>query len=164
MRKSIVLRMTFALVSVGLMMFSLVPNLPTNAQDKDTCEDLGWTPIDASQVDLKGNWTGTQNRNCKESASWQYGFTLSIEKVRGTYYGKIGKEDETAIEIDGSKFTWTRNLTKGAGEEKPGVYSQTWRGTIEKNANGRIRIYGTWTGAYQSQKQDGYNLDFMLIR
>ena len=45
MNKSMVLGMTLVLVSVGLMMFALAPNLPVNAQDTDSCSDSGWTRV-----------------------------------------------------------------------------------------------------------------------
>ena len=164
MNKSVVFRMAFALVSIGLMVFVQGMNLPAIAQDKDSCSDSGWTPIDA-EIDLKGVWTGAQNRNCKESAAWQYaGFKVTISEEGGILYGKVGSEEKSKIEINGSKFVWTRDLRKGAGEEKPGLYSQTWRGSIQRNKEGSIRIYGAWSGAYQSRKKDDYNLDFMLVK
>ena len=167
MNKFIVLRMAFTLVSVGLMVFTLVPNLPTNAQDKDTCKDLGWTAIDASEVDLSGIWTGFQNRNCKESAKWQYGgFGIKITKERnGNYKGQIGNENKADIDIEGSEFVWIRDLRGGAGyDTETKLHNQTWKGKIEKNKAGRIRIYGTWTGAFKGLKCDDCNLDFMMLK
>ncbi len=126
-------------------------------------KDLGSTPIDGSTIPMD-DWTGTQNSNGKESADWQYQFTFKLTKKGSAYYGQIFNEEPTEIEIEGSKFVWTRDVRKSVGEEKPGVYTQTWRGTIERNNNGRIRIYGTWSGAYASRKAEGRNLDFMLIK
>lgn len=164
MNKSIVLRVTFALVSVGLMMFSLVPNFPTNAQDKETCKDSGWTPIDGSRINLTGTWTGTQNRNCKESASWQYSFTVTVTKEDGVYYGRVfDSEDKTEIVITGSKFKFTRDVRKSSGPDDYKNPYQYWEGTIEMNKDGTIRIYGTWSGAYSYKKGEN-NLDFMMIK
>ena len=166
MNKSIVLRITSVLVSVGLMIFSLVPNLPTHAQNKDTCKDLGWTPINESQVGLMGKWIGNQNRNCKPPASsWQYpGFPITVTKEGGAYYGQVGNEDKTEIDIQGSKFVWVRDVRKSAGPDNNKVHNQTWTGTLERNNDGGIRIYGTWTGAYNYLKQEDRNLDFLMIK
>lgn len=164
MNKSIVLRMTFALVIVGLMIFSPVPNFPTCAQEKDACKDSGWTPIDGSRVDLTGTWTGTQNRNCKESASWQYSFTVTVTKEGGGYQGQVfSSEDKGDITISGSKFTFTRDVSKSAGPDDNKNKYQTWTGTIETK-DGRVRIYGTWSGAYSYKKGKDNNLDFMMIK
>jgi hypothetical protein len=165
MSKFINFRMAFTLVSIGLMFFSLALNFSTYAQDKDACEDTGWTDIDASEVDLAGNWAGNQNRNCKESAAWQYNFSVKItEPDKGNYQGWILTEDPMVIDIDGSGIVFSRDVTKSSGRDEKQVYTQTWTGKIQKNKDGRIRIYGTWTGAYQQRKIEGYNLDFVLMK
>lgn len=153
------------LMGLGLLVFWLAPGLPALAQNADTCKDPGWTAIDGSRIDLSGRWTGNQNRLCSHSASWQFpGFSVTITKENGVYYAQIGNEDKTEIEVSGSNFIWGRDVRKGAGAESPGIYTQTWRGKIETNGSGSIRIYGTWTGAWKSKKYDGYNLDFLLVK
>lgn len=167
MNKLTGLRIAFTLVIAGLMVFSLATNLRTNAQDKDTCKDLGWTAVDASEVDLSGEWTGHQNRNCRESAAWQYNFSVTITKndSTGVYEGTVSDGTPMTVNVKGNRIVFVRDLTKGAGKDpETGVVLQIWRGKIERNDDRRIRIYGTWSGAFERKKTPENNLDFMMLK
>jgi hypothetical protein len=147
------------------MVFSPVANLPANAQDKDMCKDLGWTEVDGSQINLTGTWAAHQNRNCKEVADWQFNFSATISEEGKGYTAKAS--DGTPMDVQpegGSGIVFVRDLRGGAGTDKNGITLQTWRGNIERNKDGGIRIYGTWSGAFDFTKKEGYNLDFMLNR
>ena len=159
------LRIVFALVIVGSLMFSLTPNSPTRAQDKDTCKDLGWTPIDGTKIDLSGRWSSHQNRNCRESADWQFNFWSQITKERnGDYSAKVSDGTPMEVHLRGSGIVFVRDLRNGAGTDKNGKNLQSWKGRIERNGDGRIRIYGTWSGAFDFVKSAGYNMDFMMLK
>jgi hypothetical protein len=165
MTRFIVSRIALTLMSVGLIVFSLAPNLPTNAQDKNTCKDLGWTEIDGTQIDLSGEWSAHQNRNCKESADWQFNFSVTITKEdNGDYKGTVSDRTPLEVHLQGSGIVFVRDLRNGAGEDENKQNLQTWKGKIERNKDGRIRIYGMWSGAFASRKKEGYNMDFMMMK
>lgn len=166
MSKFVVFRMLSTLVSVGLIMFSLVPKLPANTQDETPCEDGGWTVVDGTQIDLSGSWTATQNKNCKDSADWQFSFPVTItQNDDGSYSAKASDETPMTVTLEGSGITFDRDLTKGRGigKDKRGETLQVWTGKIEEK-DGRIRIYGQWSGAWDYVKKGGYNTDFMMIK
>ena len=162
-------RSALTLMSAVLLIFSLMPNPPANAQGQDSCKDqeAGWTLIDASLVDLSGDWTVFQNKNCG-SNMWQYSAPVSITEENGGY-SAICKSDNSkmTVSIGGSGVVIRRDLTTGSGPklDKNKQTSQTWRGTLEKNRDGRLRIYGTWSGAYDYIAAEyKNNLDFKLTR
>src|SRR3954468_20839769 len=114
MKRPLVSRIALTFTILGFAFFSLIPDLPINAQDKDTCRDPGWTPIDASEIDLNGTWAGHQNRNCKESAQWQYNFSVRIDQDRnGDYIAGVINIDKRPMEVDisGSGIVFVRDLT-----------------------------------------------------
>lgn len=162
MNRSFVFRIAQTLTIFGLLVVSLTPNLQTNAQDKASCKDIGWTPVNASNVDLSGTWASFQDRNCKESAAWKYPFSTTITKENNQYTGKVSDGTPLEIAINGSAIKFVRDM-KGQGPDKDGNQSQIWKGKLETK-DGRIRIYGTWSGAFAYLREETYNLDFMMIK
>jgi hypothetical protein len=163
MNKFIVLRMAFALLTVGLMAFSLVPNLPAHAQDKDSCrtDTEGWTQIDATQTDLRGKWTWVASTNCRNDWKWTGVINISGEK-RNNYTTVF--DSEIDVQLSGRGVVFHRDVSKSAGKDKNSVSLQTWVGKLEQHEDGRIRIYGRWSGAFDYLIPDGYNKDFKMIK
>jgi hypothetical protein len=164
MNRLIVPRMSLALLSVGLVVFSLTPNLPTNAQGQDTCPGLGWEPYHSSEVDLAGTGLPAfQNSDCSTPAKWQFVFNITITRddKTGKYMGHVGSEEPQPFQVEGSSIKFLRKLN--ASHPQTGDI-QTWRGRIQRHQNGGIRIYGTWSGAFDDTNKDTkFNHDLMII-
>ena len=161
MNKFIVSRMTLTLMIVGLMVFSLIPDLAAIAQDKDSCraDQEGWTTVDATQIDLSGQWFLTKSTNCK--GNWQWSRTVTFSDDDST--ARIGGETPMDVAVASSGVVLTRNLEKVTGKDKHGQNTQTWKGELQRHEDGRIRIYGEWSGAFDYLINEGYNKDFKLI-
>lgn len=152
--------------SIQICVIALLLSLAAAAQDKDTCAGTGWEPMFINDVSILGSWTTTQNRDCRESARWQFSVSLKItQDQNGNYLGQLGGEEPTQVRVSGSQFRWTRDLRKGAGPDKNQSFNQTWTGMIQRNRKtGAIRIYGTWSGAYAFLLDNTeLNHDFMIV-
>ena len=163
MKKIIVSRIALVLMSVGLIVLSLAPNSVVSAQKP--CQDSeGWTTIDGTEIDLSGGWNLLKSTDCKNGWFWTRAITISEED--GKYIAKIGDEPPMTVKLDSSGIVFERDLSWfGAGKDKNGVSLQTWRGVVQKDEEGRIRIYGKWSGAYEYLATDEkYNLDFKMMK
>jgi len=152
------------LLIVGMIVLPLA--MTVSAQDKDTCAASGWEPMGINDVNIVGTWTTTNNRDCKESARWQYSTTMKITTDKnGNYFGQIYSEEPTQIFVSGNQFRWSRDVRRSTGPDKNKVYNQNWTGSIQKNRRtGAIRIYGTWTGAFfYVTDNTNFNHDFMIV-
>ena len=161
MNKFIVFRMIFTLVSVGLIVFSL-PNVQTYAQDKDSCrtDTEGWRQIPASDIDFSGNWTWVASTNCKNN--WAWAGTITISGSPGRYVTIFDSKIE--VTVSGSGVVFDREVEVSAGKDKNGANIQTWVGSLQRHEDGRIRIYGRWSGAFDYLIPTDYNKDFKMIK
>ena len=162
MNKFIIFRKVLTLMGVLLLGFSLVPNLPTNANPRETSAGGDdWAVIDATSVDLTGRgfWVASTNG---ESGKWNWSVEVHITRDRGTYTSLF--EKSTQIELGSSGIVFTRDLVGVVPEDVNRQKSQTWTGKVERNSDGKIRIYGKWSGAYDYKVPEGYNRDFMMTR
>jgi hypothetical protein len=164
MNMSLISRKALTLMSVLLMGFSLLPNLAINAQglNEKSCRPLGWEPVDGMEVNLAGEWMVFHNTNCRDN--WQFSAPATISKEGGEYSAKIGNEDPMTVSVGHKGIVFRRDLTKGAGKDSEGQFTQTWRGQIGMLKDGKIRIYGTWSGAFTNLRRDGFNSDFMMVK
>jgi hypothetical protein len=116
MHRLIVRRRALTLMSLGLVVFSISPNLPTHAEqiDPKSCEDLGWIVINPREIDLSGLWSTAQSRKCGTPVSWQWEFSVTITKSDGGYKGEASDGTPLTVTLaGGSKITLTRDLTNG---------------------------------------------------
>lgn len=159
-------RRAFLAISVCIAIISATTSL--NAQDKDSCAGVGWEPLYIEQLSsLVGTFTVTNNRDCNEAAKWQYSATITIRKdEQGQYWARVySGEKETEFRVSGNQVRFTRSVQGSAGKDKRERVEQFWSGTLQRNRRtGSIRIYGTWSGAYD-YVTDGtkYNHDFMIL-
>ncbi|MBX7042750.1 MAG: hypothetical protein K1X85_07590 [Ignavibacteria bacterium] len=163
LNRFIVSRKALTLLSVGLMIFLLMP--PANAQETDAClADMeGWTNVDGTKMELSGTWFFVQSTDCK--GNWQWSRTVIISRDNaGHYTARIGSETEMDVDVEGDGVVFERNLEKVTGKDNKGQNMQTWRGKLQIHQDGRIRVYGTWLGAFDYLIQEGFNKDFKLIK
>lgn len=159
----IVSRIALTLMSVGLMMLLLMP--AANAQDTDACraDQEGWTNVDGTKMKLNGTWFFVQSTNCK--GDWQWSRTVIVSgDGPGFYTARIGSETAMDVYVEGVGVVFERNLEEVTGKDNKGQNMQTWRGKLQIHKDGRIRIYGSWLGAFDHLIQEGFNKDFKLIK
>ncbi len=161
---SIFSRRVLTLLSVLIMGFLLLPNLTTKAQEilnEKSCRPQGWTPVEGTTENLVGAWSTFHNSNCKDN--WQFSGTIVISAdKRGRFSATMNGKDPVSVRVVGTRITFDRDMKNNLGPDKKKQYTQTWSGQLGTLKDGKLRVYGTWIGAYEDMRMEGYNSDFML--
>lgn len=114
-------------------------------------------------MELGGTWFLVLSTDCK--GNWQWSRTVIISGDNaGNYTARIGSETAMDVDVEGDGVVFERNLEEVTGKDNKGQNMQTWRGKLQIHQDGRIRIYGTWLGAFDYLIQEGFNKDFKLIK
>lgn len=153
--------MLLILVAASIL-FSPLPETLVDAQDKDSCraDQEGWSPTYESEVDLTGRWTWVAATDCRNG--WGWSGTIGISGSPGRYKVTDFGNDGT-VTISGNQARFNRDL--GSYKDKNGANIQMWRGQIQRHRDGRIRIYGEFSGAWDySATEAKKNHDFKMIK